>query len=124
MKYWMMGLLALQLSACATSKVAQKLGTVGFDDKIDSEGLRSVGSIEGSDCTWNLFGWSIGPAPTVRTAFQNTVNQKQDNMIPGQAAKHNGAPLKVIKNVSIEESGFYAYVASRRCINVTGLGFQ
>jgi hypothetical protein len=124
MKYILISLLALQLSACATSKVAQELSTVGFDDKVDPDNLHTLGSIEGSDCTWYLFGWGIGPHPTVRTAFLNTVKQKQDNMIPGQEAQYSGAPLKVVKNVSVESSGFNAYIASRRCITVAGLGFN
>lgn len=124
MKYIVIGFLALQLTACATAKVAQELSTVGFDDKIDTNNLRSIGSIEGSDCTWYLFGWGIGPNPTVRTAFANTVKQRQDNLIPGQEATYSGGPLKVVKNVSVESGGFNAYIASRRCITVAGLGYQ
>jgi hypothetical protein len=63
--------------------------------------------------------------PTVRSAFANASNQTEDGFVPGMAKKSNAAgPLKVIKNVSVEEGGFNAYVASRRCVTVTGVGFR
>ncbi|MNL63072.1 hypothetical protein D3C87_1871630 [compost metagenome] len=71
-----------------------------------------------------MWGYAIGADPSVRNAFINAANQQEGSLIPGQATKSKGSPLKVVKNISVEEGGFNAYVASRRCVIVTGAGFR
>lgn len=115
---------ASQLVACASANVAQRLNVVAFDEKVDPAAMKSVGTIEGKDCTWYVWGYALGEEPTVRSAFANAVNQKEMNLIPGQEKVTKGAPLKVVRNVSVEQGGFNAYVAYRRCMIVTGAGFQ
>ncbi|MBK9321605.1 MAG: hypothetical protein IPM97_01375 [Bdellovibrionaceae bacterium] len=124
MKYFIYLILASQLVACASASVAQKFNMVSFDEKADPADLKPVGNIEGKDCTWYVLGYGVGEDPTVRKAFQNAVNQQEMNLIPGQKTAAKGAPLKVVKSVSVEEGGFNAYVATRRCMIVTGAGFQ
>lgn len=124
MKYFILSILAAQLMGCASASVAQKLNFVAFDEQIQQQNLKSLGNIEGKDCTWYIMGYGVGLDPTVRSAFNNASNQVEDSLIPGQAKKSSEGPLKVIKNVSVEQGGFNAYVASRRCIIVTGAGFR
>jgi hypothetical protein len=124
MKYVMLLLIAAELSACASATVAQKLNFVAFEDKIKVDQLTSAGTIEGKDCTWYVWGYAMGEDPTVRTAFINAANQQEGSLIPGQKMISKGAPLKVVKNISVEQSGFNAYLASRRCVIVTGAGFR
>lgn len=124
MKYVIYLFLASQLVACASSSIAQKLNVVSFDEKANPADLRSIGNVEGKDCTWYVMGYGVGEDPTVRNAFYNAVNQKEMNLIPGQAAAAKGPGLKIVKNVSVENGGFNAYVATRRCMIVTGAGFQ
>lgn len=113
-----------QLVACASANVAQNLSIVAFDDKATSESLKSVGNIEGKDCTWYLLGYSVGEAPSVRNAFLNAMDQREGSLIPGQRATVKGTPLKAVKNVTVEGGGFNAYIASRSCVIVTGVGLQ
>lgn len=124
MKYILLLLAAAQLTACASASVAQKLNFVAFDEKTDPEALKSIGSVEGKDCTWYVMGYGIGEDPNVRNAFLNAASQRETSLIPGQTAKYKGSPLKVVKNINVEEGGFNAYLASRRCVTVTGAGFQ
>ncbi|MGZ3805936.1 MAG: hypothetical protein ACXWRE_16675 [Pseudobdellovibrionaceae bacterium] len=124
MKYVIYLFLASQLAACASSSIAQKLNVVSFDEKANPADLKSIGNVEGKDCTWYVMGYGIGEDPTVRNAFYNAVNQKEMNLVPGQAAVAKGPGLKIVKNVSVENGGFNAYVANRRCMIVTGAGFQ
>ena len=124
MKYLVYLLLASQLVACASASISQKLSTVAFEDKVDPANLKSIGNIEGKDCTWYVMGYAVGEDPTVRNAFSNAVNQRESNLIPGQTKAAKGPGLKVVKNVSVEEGGFNAYIATRRCMIVTGAGFQ
>lgn len=124
MKYIVLLFFASQLAACASSSVAEKLNFVSFDDQVKPETLTSAGSIEGKDCTWYVWGYAIGADPSVRNAFINAANQQEGSLIPGQAMKSKGSPLKVVKNISVEEGGFNAYIASRRCVIVTGAGFR
>ena len=124
MKYIVCLILASQLAACASSSVAQKLNMVSFDEKANPADLKSIGTIEGKDCTWYVLGYGVGEDPTVRNAFSNAVNQREGSLIPGQQATTKGSALKVVKNISVESGGFNAYVATRRCMIVTGAGFQ
>ncbi len=124
MKYFILSLLAAQLTGCASANVAQKLSFVSFDEKANPDSLKSVGSIEGKDCTWYVWGYAIGMDPTVRNAFFNAANQKEDSLIPGQTATSKGAPLKVVKNISVEHGGFNAWLVSRSCMVVTGAGYR
>ncbi|WP_413287722.1 hypothetical protein [Bdellovibrio sp. HCB337] len=124
MKYIIYLILASQLMACASASVAQKLNVVSFDEKADPANLQSIGNIEGKDCTWYVMGYGVGEDPTVRNAFMNAVNQKEGSLVPGQKATTKGSPLKLVKHVAVEEGGFNAYVATRRCMIVTGAGFQ
>lgn len=124
MKYLIYLFLVSQLAACASSSIAQKLNMVSFDEKANPAELKPIGNVEGKDCTWYVLGYGIGEDPTVRNAFSNAVNQKEMNLVPGQAAAVKGPALKIVKNVSVENGGFNAYLANRRCIVVTGAGFQ
>lgn len=113
-----------QLVACASGNIAQNLSVVSFDDKATAESLHSIGNINGKDCTWYVLGYSIGEAPSVRNAFLNAMDQREGSLIPGQKATVKGAPLKAVKNVTVEGGGFNAYIASRSCVIVTGVGLQ
>lgn len=111
-----------QLIACASANVAQNLSMVSFDEKASAETLKPIGNIEGKDCTWYVLGYGIGEAPTVRSAFQNAIQQKEGSLIPGQKETSKGQALKAVKNISVENGGFNIYVASRACVVVTGVG--
>lgn len=124
MKYIFYFALITQLAACASSSIAQKLSMVSFDEKVNPSETKSIGNIEGKDCTWYVFGYGLGEDPTVRNAFSNAVNQKEMNLVPGQKTAAKGPGLKIVKNVSVENGGFNAYLASRSCVIVTGAGFQ
>jgi len=114
------------LGACASSSVSQKLTFVSFEEKPKPQELTSVGSIEGRTCTWALLGYELGLAPSVRDAFTNAVHQKEEGMLPTEQAKSKGTggSLKMVRNVAVEEGGFNAWVLSRRCITVTGVGYR
>lgn len=113
-----------QLIACASGNIAQNLSMITFDEKASGDNIKSIGNVEGKDCTWYVMGYAIGEAPTVRNAFLNAMERREANLIPGQKAAIKGDPLKAVKNVSVENSGFNAYVASRACVVVTGVGLK
>lgn len=124
MKYILILIAMTQIVGCASASISQKLSFVSFEDKIKTTDLKSSGSIEGTDCTWYVGGYAIGMDPSVRNAFKNAAMQTEDSLIPGQEKKKKGDALKVIKNISVESGGFNAWIASRRCITVTGAGYQ
>jgi uncharacterized lipoprotein YmbA len=124
MKYLMLLFLAAELTACASASVAQKLNFVAFEDQVKVDQLTSAGNIDGKDCTWYVGGYALGMDPSVRNAFTNAASQHEGSLIPGQKMESKGAPLKVVRNISVEENGFNAYIASRRCVIVTGAGFR
>ncbi|MNJ94911.1 hypothetical protein D3C87_126150 [compost metagenome] len=126
MKYFVLSLFALSLlQGCASVKVAENVKMVSFSDKPTTKETKALGNIEGKDCTWYVLGYPLGHSPTVRTAFQNTAEQSEEK-IPLMKAKKEGAVgnISYIRNVSVEPSGFSAWVVGRSCMNVTGVGYQ
>ena len=117
-------LLLLPLAGCASASLAQKLSVVSFEEKAKPNELQSIGGVDGKDCTWYIAGYPMGAAPSARNAFLNAASQKEDALVPGQSATNKGAPLKVIKNVSVERSGFDAWILARSCVVVNGAGFR
>jgi len=114
------------LSGCATTHVADNVRMISFTDKPTTKDTKSVGNVEGKDCQWFVAGYPVGSQPTVRTAFQNAAEQKEE-LIPLMGKKKEGATagnLSFIRNVAVRPSGFSAWVLGRTCLNVTGVGYQ
>ena len=109
-------------TGCASTKVAKDVKLVAFDENIDI--VSSIGNIEGKDCTWSVLGYRLGETPTVYRAFLNTMNQQDGGGIPLVTAKAAGTPLKAVRNVSISNEGFSAWVVGKSCIVVTGAGYR
>ena len=124
MKYIILLLAATQFAACASAPVAKNLNMVSFEEETQSTPARPIGNIEGKDCTWYVLGYGVGEAPSVRNAFASAVSQKEQSLIPGQEAKSKGEALRGVKNVSVQQSGFDAWLVRRYCMVVTGVGLQ
>lgn len=56
------------LSGCATVHVAENVRMISFSDKPNTKDTKSVGNIEGKDCTWYAVGYPLGGDPTVRSS--------------------------------------------------------
>lgn len=108
-------------SACASTQTAKQFRYISYEDE-PTVGQKSAGTIEGRDCSWSILGYSLG-APTVRSAFQNAAAQRKEGYIPGQTGETKGDKLKSMKNVSVEEDGFHAWVVGRQCVIVAGEGY-
>lgn len=116
------GLCGILLAGCASSQVAKDFKYVGFEDEPTPS--KAIGTVEGRDCTWSVMGYSLGAQPTVRTAFQNAADRRAGHFIPGQELEKKGAGLKSVRNVSVENDGFNAWVVGRYCVVITGGGYQ
>lgn len=126
MKYLISNLLTvIFFSGCATVKIAENVKMVAFTDKPTTRETKSLGNIEGKDCTWYVWGYAMGTDPSVRTAFINTAEQSEE-IIPMMKKKKEGSSggLSYLRNVAVDPSGFNAWLVSRSCMNVTGLGYQ
>lgn len=126
MKYLLLIFLTMSgLIGCASTKVAENVKMIAFKDKEPGKVEKSLGNIEGKDCTWRILGYPLGFDPNVRNAFINTSQQKEEK-VPFQNSKKAGAngDISYLRNVSVNPSGFSAYIVGRSCINVTGVGFQ
>ncbi len=110
------------LGACASSQTAKQFRMISYEQEPTVQ-QSSIGTIEGRDCSWSVLGYSLGE-PTVRSAFLNASQQKKEGFIPGQTGETKGEALKSLKNVSVEEDGFSAWIVGRRCIVVAGEGFR
>jgi len=111
---------AVLLNACASSQTAKQFRYIGYEDAPSNP--KSVGTIEGRDCSWSVLGYSMGQ-PTVRSAFLNAAAQRKEGFIPGQTGETKGKQLKAVRNVTVENDGFNIWVAGRTCVVVTGEGY-
>lgn len=121
------GILALMLpllfASCAQYKYADKIKMVSFDDNVTKG--KSVGSIQGKDCTWMILGYWLGGQPTLDKAFINAKNQAGFLESAGMGADDNkGNNLRYINNVSTENEGFNAGIVGKNCLVVNGVGYQ
>lgn len=113
--------LVAALQACASSQTAKQFRYISYEDE-PSATQKSIGTIEGKDCSWSVMGYSLGQ-PTVRSAFLNAAAQRKEGYIPGQKGETAGQQLKALKNVSAENDGFSAWVVGRSCVVVAGEGY-
>lgn len=110
------------LASCASSQTAKQFRMISYEQE-PTPVQNSIGTIEGRDCSWSVLGYSLGE-PTVRSAFLNASQQKREGFVPGQSGETKGEALKSLKNVSVEDDGFSAWVIGRRCVVVAGEGFR
>lgn len=116
-------MLPLVLSSCATYKYADKVKMVSFDDNVKKG--KSVGSIQGKDCTWMVLGYWLGGQPTLDKAFINAKNQAGFMETAGMGAdEKRGEKLRYINNVSTENDGFNAGIVGKNCLVVSGVGYK
>lgn len=110
----------LLLVGCASTQTAKQFRYISYEDKPSAQ--KSIGTIEGKDCSWSVLGYSMGQ-PNVRSAFTNAAERKKEGFIPGQSGSATGPQLKAIHNVTVENDGFSLWVVGRSCVVVTGEGY-
>lgn len=126
MKYFLLIFIMMSgLIGCTSIKVAENVKLIAFKDKESNKVEKSLGNVEGKDCTWRILGYPLGFDPNVRNAFVNT-SQQTEETVPFKNSKKAGVTgdISYLRNVSVNPSGFSAYIVGRSCINVTGVGFQ
>jgi hypothetical protein len=110
--------------SCASYNYAENVKTVSFSDDV-SKG-KPVGPISGEDCTWAVFGQKLGGEPTIDKAFTNTKNQAGalDSAGLSMSKTENKEGIRYVNNVNTSRSGFNAYLISKECLVVKGMGYR
>ncbi|MEZ0392881.1 MAG: hypothetical protein ACAH59_11745 [Pseudobdellovibrionaceae bacterium] len=108
-------------TGCASHQVARNVKLLSFSNEPKAKEV-SIGSIQGKSCQWQVFGWPLGPSPTVRTAFENAVKQRDGGQIPGSSTTPGQAQLTILRNVGTDTDFMSLYLVNRACVNVTGTG--
>ncbi len=111
---------ALTMIGCASVQTAKQFSYISYEEKPTPS--KSIGTIEGRDCSWSIAGYSLGQ-PTLRSAFSNAASQSKEGYIPGQTGDKKGPSLKSVRQVTVENDGFNAWIVGRTCIIVTGEGY-
>ena len=121
-----LGLIGSLLCSCATYQTAQKVALVSFDDT-PTKG-KSVGNIQGQDCTWRILNYQLGGLPTIDRAFMNARKGTDGGSllsgVTGGGPSAHGGDLKYVNNVSTKNDGFDAVIIGKTCIVVTGIGYK
>jgi len=113
------------LCSCATYNYAQKVKTISFDDNITKG--QAVGPIRGEDCTWTVLGNPLGGAPTIDKAFINAKNGAGALTSAGFSSLDKAdasKQIRYINNATTANEGFNAYLFSKQCLVVTGVGYR
>lgn len=97
---------------------------VSFSDDVKKG--KSVGAIQGKDCTVRILQYWLGGAPTLDKAFKNA--QGQDGSFLTQSGFSSDSDrsndLRYINNVSTENTGFDIGIVARKCLVVNGVGYK
>lgn len=108
---------------CASYNYAQNVKMVAFSDDVTKG--KSVGQVEGQDCTWTLLGYKLGGEPTISKAFSNTHKQADFMQSAGMSSTHeNTNTVRYVNNVTSSRTGFNAYVVGKDCLVVKGIGYK
>lgn len=93
---------------------------VSFDNDVTKG--KSIGSIQGRDCTWMILGYWYDGQPTLDRAFDDAKNQA--GFLETSSIQNEGNYLRYINNVSTESEGFNAGIFGKSCLVVNGVGYQ
>ena len=118
----LMAFVIVFVQGCATYKYADNVKMIAFGDNVKKG--KSMGQIEGKDCTWNVLGYSLGGAPTLDKAFMNTQNQAGEAASAGFSTSEGKLAVKYMNNVTTERTGFNAFVVAKQCLVVKGAGYK
>lgn len=111
------------LVSCAQYKYASKVKMVSFSDDVKKG--KSVGAIQGKDCTWMVLGYWLGGQPTLDKAFMNAKDQAgflQSAGVGGDSDTKDN--LRYINNVSTENEGWNIGFLGKKCLVVNGVGYK
>jgi len=123
MKRFISILSILLLTSCAQYQYANKVKMVSFDDNVKKG--KSVGRIEGKDCTWMVLGYWLGGQPTVDKAFMNAQDQAGALASAGLKKADAKNRLRYMNNVSTENEGWNAAgLVGKQCLVVKGAGYR
>lgn len=113
------------VGACQTAQQAKEIRLLGFED--DASKGKSVGTIEGSDCVFHVFGYWLGGQPTLSRAVINARKGKTgsigDSLGSGDGGSGNGG-VRYFNNMAVRSDGFNAGIFGKNCIEVTATGYK
>lgn len=112
----------LLFTSCASYKHAKKIKMVSFSDDV-SKG-KSMGAIEGADCTFMVLGYWLGGQPTLDKAFANSSREAGTMESAGLSTTKSKRTVRYINNVSTENSGFNYGIFGKSCLEVNGVGYK
>jgi len=117
-------LIAITSTGCASYNYAQNVKTIAFSDDLTKG--KSIGSVKGEDCTWQILGYQLGGVPTVDKAFAHAQHGTDGASLSGSLSsdQQGKGSLRYINNVSTKNTGFNAGIFGKACIAATGVGYR
>lgn len=106
----------------------QKFRSIGFSQ--DLAGLESAGSILSKDCTWMMFGQLMGDSPSLESAIENAVSDKESSLkenggkalgVEGSSTK---SQIRLLLNVQTWNESWSSIVLGRKCIKLTAVAYR
>ncbi|MEO0336225.1 MAG: hypothetical protein AAF202_07515 [Pseudomonadota bacterium] len=95
------------LSGCASHPYANNVKMVGFSG--DTKKGRTIGSVEGEDCQWAIFGYPLSEPPRLDKAMRELVRESN---------------VRYVNKVSSVNEGFNIVLLRKNCIRVSGVGYR
>lgn len=121
-----LSLAGLLLGGCATYNTMENVKLVSFEDDVPT--AKSVGPVRGESCAFAVMGYWLGGKLTVDKALANARTQTGTSIVSAvhsdNQANLGDKTLKYMTNVSTDWDGFDAYVVSKSCLVVKGVGYK
>lgn len=116
-------------SGCATYEYVEMKQVRMIAASEDAYKSADSGPIEGKKCMWHIFRRPLGEAPTLQQALNNaTINRNESSWesvgfenTSEEALQLN--EVRLISNLTVDNSGFDLGIIGKQCINVTGIGY-
>lgn len=113
----------LGLASCQTTQQAREIKLLGFDENV-SKG-ENAGPIEGSDCTYQLFGYWMNGQPTLQRAVINARGGKNASLADSFGGSNKvGGDIRYFNNAVVTLDGFNVAGFGKQCIIITATGFK
>ncbi len=116
--------MGLIMVGCATYDHAQNVRIISFSEDMDKG--RSVGTIRGEECSWQVLGYQLSSPPTVDKAVMRAQTQTDGSRLIDldSTNRAKNESLRYINNVSTKNEGFNAGLFGKHCLIVTGVGYR
>lgn len=115
---------AALVSGCASKTYVDYHSFRSIGLQQDLAGLESAGAVLSEDCSFSIFGKTVGGEPSLESAIENAAASKEAREPASQTAAPGSQKIRMLMNVHTWSEGWTAFVVGRQCLKLTAIGYR